>query len=384
MTKITLLAILLFSNIAFAQQTFQEAQESLLVGLETTKEIIENESLAWANSFYQSLIEDDNANIKLLGYSKRLSKSNSLDGLNEKINLQDIAEEINSMLVSPILSHKSIATIDYLCFKTQLEPLCNHEALFARQNQSMPGNASIYLQRFSLAYKDNNQDEIDQLIKDMAQSTYIDIHMYLDEGFRVKLEEYVKHNPFPKNKLAMENLYILNFTRPNRKESEEISNNMENIMISTMVAIAKLREPMPSFINIREECKNNAKLEQACLKISELFINKSKSLITALIGHRIKIEIFKQRGNSKELEQAETNRTEYRNHYNCLAKIMNYGPHYFSKRGMEFSKIADPIEREFGEVAFFETLAKLNYDYHYSLGDKNINNPENCNKKTAN
>ncbi|MCF6263235.1 MAG: hypothetical protein L3J24_06585 [Xanthomonadales bacterium] len=377
MTKATLLAILFFSPIALAQQNLQEAQELLLMGLATTKEIIKNESLAWDKSFYQSLIEDDDANIKLLGYTKILSRSYGLD---EKNSLQNIAIELNSMLASEVLSPKSIATIDNLCFSTKLEPFCDHEALFARQNKSMPDNASIYLQRFSLAYKDNNQDEIDQLIKNIAQSTYIDIHMYLHEGFRIKLEEYVKDNPFSKNELAMENLLILGFLHPNSKESEEISDNMENILIFVKVVVAKLREPIPSFKNIWEECNNNEKHEQACLKISELFINKSKSLITALIGHKIKIEIFKQRGNSKELEQAEASRDEYKNYYECVANIMNYRSPYISRKGVEFSKIAEPIEREFGEVALFESLAKLNYDY-YSLTDKNINNPENCKKK---
>ncbi len=213
----------------------------------------------------------------------------------------------------------------------------------------------------------------------MASSNYIDIFMYLDEGFRIKLEEHVKAHPFPKITLDINEQQINRFPRLNPKESEEVSDNIEDIIIFTKVASAKLTEPLPSFMNLKEECKNNAALEQSCLEISELFINKSKSIITALIGHSIKIESLKQQGNSKELEQAEASKVEYRNHYECLANIAHYGSPYFSKRGVEFSKLADSIEREFGEVAYWESLAKSNYDYY--VGDKNINNPENCNEK---
>ncbi|MCF6288389.1 MAG: hypothetical protein L3J53_04025 [Proteobacteria bacterium] len=380
MIKITMLAILFFSNFALSKQDFQRSQDLLLAELSTTKEDLDKEALEWERKFYQSLIENENPNIKLLGYSKRISGFHLLDNDNS---LQDIATEINAMIFSSSLSHKSIATIASLCTYQKIESLCDHDAIFERQNQSMSDNAAIYIRRFSLAYKDSNQDEIKLIIKDMAQSTYVDTHMYLSERFRIKLESYVKDHPFPKNKLAMEELYINNFSHSNYSESEDIADNMEDIMIFTMVVGRKMAEPIPSFRSIIDECKNNPVHEKSCLKIAELFIHKSKTTITTLIGHAIKIEIFKQREgeDSTELEQAEASKAEYKNHYECLAKITNHGSPYFSKRGVEFSKIADSIEREFGEVAFFESLAKLNYDYYTALGDKNVNNPENCGKK---
>ncbi len=152
---ILLVVVLFFSNIALAKPNAQEEQETQETHKANIAKIMEPSP--WERFFYQSLIEDDDANIKLLGYSKILSRSNGLDDINS---LQDIAIEINSMLASQTLSHKSIAIIDNLCLDARLEPFCNHEALLAKQNQSMPDNAYIYLQRFNLAYEDNNQGEI--------------------------------------------------------------------------------------------------------------------------------------------------------------------------------------------------------------------------------
>ncbi|MCF6319723.1 MAG: hypothetical protein L3J83_10690 [Proteobacteria bacterium] len=387
MIKITTLAILFFSNFALSKQgskkfqDFQQAQDLLLAELSTTKEDLDKESLEWDRNFYQSLIEDDDPNIKLFGYSQKISGFKRLDNVNS---LQDIATEINSMIFSDSLSHKSIATIANLCSYKKIEAFCDHGAIFERQDQSMPNNAAIYINRFSLAYNDSNQDEIKQIIKDMAQSTYIDIHMYLGEKFRAKLEGYVKKHPFSKSRLAMEKLYINTFSPSKLDESENMSGNMEDIMVFTVIIGTKLAESIPSFRSIIEECKNNPLHEKACLKISELFINKSKTIITALVGHAIKIEIFKQRENSTELEQAETNKAEYISRYECLVKIMNHGAQVYSKRGLEFNKTAESIERELGEVAYFESLAKLNYDYYAALGDEKVNNPENCGKKRLN
>ncbi len=387
MIKTTMLAILFFSNFALSKQgskklqDFQRAQDLLLAELSTTKEGVEKEALEWERKFYQYLIEDDDPNIKLLGYAQTISGFRGLDNENS---LQDIATEINSMIPSDLLSHKSIATIANLCSYQKIESFCDQDAVFERQNQSMSDNAAIYINRFSSAYNDSSQDEIKQIIKGMAQSTYINIHMYLNEKFRTKLEGYVKEHPFSKNKLALEKLYINSFSPSKYDGPEEMSGNMEDIMIFSIIVGIKMAEPIPSFRNIVEECKNNPLHEESCLKVSEFFINKSKTVITASTGHEIKIEILKQRENSKELEQAETSKTEYKNHYECLVKIMNHGAQIYSKRGLEFNKIAESIERELGEVAYFESLAKLNYDYYAALADENINNPENCGNKQLN
>ncbi|VAW39673.1 hypothetical protein MNBD_GAMMA01-1615 [hydrothermal vent metagenome] len=140
----------------------------------------------------------------------------------------------------------------------------------------------------------------------------------------------------------------------------------------------QLAEPIPAFRSLVEVCKTNSTLEEPCLKISELFINKSKSIITVRVGYAMKIEILKQYGETKELKQAENDQSKYTSHYECLANIMNYGSSYMSHKGSKFSKIADPINRTFGEVAFLEKLAKLNYDYYSNLGNDNIKNPDSC------
>ena len=381
MTKLTLLTILLFSNIGFSKQTYQEAQDLLLSKLSTTQEIIGKESLEWERKFYQSLIEDDDPNIKLLGYVKRLS---GFHGLYKRNNLIDISTEINSMIVLQSLSHKSIATIATICSYEQLKPLCNHDAIIERQYQSMPDNAYIFMNNLNFAYEDGNQDEIKQAINDMAQSTYMDAFMYSHEGFRSNLENYVKNNPFPKHKLALEQLNISLFSHPKFNELEEISDNMQDIMIFTMVIDQKISEPIPGYRNLIIICKSNLEHEESCLKIAELFINKSKTIISTQIGYAIKVEILRQLENTTELKQAKIEKLNHKEYYECLSKIMNYGATNMTQKGVEFSRIADPIERAFGDVAFFNSLAQLNYDYYSKLGDNNINNPKNCYEKTLN
>ena len=189
MLKILIITIVLFSTFAFSKQNFQQAQDLLLAKLSTTEEIIEAESVEWQRKFYQSLIDDEDPNIKLLGYSKRID---GFHGLDKKNSLIDIFSEFDSMIASGTLDHKSIATIVTICSYKKLTSLCNHEAIFERQTQAMTDNALIYLQSLNLAYGDDNQEGIKQAVIDIAQSTYIDAFMYLHEGFRIKLEGYIR------------------------------------------------------------------------------------------------------------------------------------------------------------------------------------------------
>jgi len=375
MTKIALLTILLFSNFVFAKQSFQQAQDLLLAELSTTKEQLNKESLEWERKFYQSLIEDEDPNIKLLGYSKRISR---FRGLDKNKSIIEVSSEINSMIFSDTLSHKSVATIVSMCSDQLLKPLCNHNAINERLNQTMSDNAFIYFNIFNLAYEDDNQEEINQALNDIAESTYIDVFMYSHEGYRLKLENYVKGHPFPKNKLAMEKLFISRNSHQSYDELEEISENMEDIMIFTMVIGKKMAEQIPNFRNLIDTCKSNLEHEKACLKIAKLFIYKSKTIISTQIGHAIKVEILKQHDKAKELKQAESDKLNHKEYYQCLSAITNYGSIYVSNKGVEFSRIADPIERAFGEIDFFETLAQLNYDYYSKAGDEKINNPKDC------
>ena len=184
----------------------------------------------------------------------------------------------------------------------------------------------------------------------------------------------------------MEKLWITRFAHISADELEGISENVEDIMILIMVTGLKMAEPIPAFRNLIEACKNNIGYEKSCLEISELLINKSKTIISAMVGYEIKIEIMKQHENTKEneLKQVKKARADYKANFECLAKIMNHGSTYTPLTGVKFSKIAEPIEREFGEVASFEALAQLNYDYYSNLGDENIDSPEICNKTSVN
>jgi hypothetical protein len=377
MTKNILLSILLFSNFAISKQTYQQAEDLLMAELSTTKEIVNRQMLEWETKFYQSLIEDEDPDIKLIGYSKRISM---FKGLDKQYSLSDVASEINYMIEKEDLSDKSLATIEYICSDERLKPHCNHEAIFNRQIESMPDNAYIYMNSLNLVYEDNNEIEIKQAIHDIAQSSYVDSFMYLHEGYREKLEDYVKENPFPKNKLALEKLYIDKYGHLSDDEQENITGHMQDIMLFTMVIGEKLSVSIPGFRDIIQVCKNNLAYAKNCLKIADLYINKSKIIIAASVGYAIKIDILKQQGKLEESVVVEKQKTKYKHYYGCLDKTMNYGSIFNVNTGVKFIRIADPIERKFGEIAFFETLAQLNYDYYSKLGNEKIKNPKNCSK----
>lgn len=377
MFRIILLVVLTFTNLAQSKQSLIEKQDLLLAELSTTLEDINNEGLEWDRKFNQYLIDDEDPNIQLLGYSGKITRLNSSD--DEVI---DIANKINHMLTYESLSHKSLATIASICSSSKLPNLCNQELIFEKQYQTMSDNAFIYIKNLDLAIKDQNFLEIKDLINDMAQSKYIDIFFYPHEGFRKKLESYFKDNPYSHNKFELEKLWITHSSSPcKEQQKQQASYNLEKIVILSRVIGKRMAESIPAFRNLVETCKNNPNYEKNCNKIANIFINNSKSLISAHIGYAIQSEILKQQDKAEELAKIEKNKEDYTAYYGCLADIMSYGSSSYNLKGAEFNIIAEPIERELGEVAYFKTLAKLNYDYYFNLGDVNINNPDSCNNK---
>lgn len=371
MTRFICLIFLLLSNVAFSKHSSKEATDALLAQLSTTREEIEKESLEWEKGFVHYLIDDADPNVQLLGYYKQLSDVKFDD--NEK--LASVGVELNLILSSNQLDKKSISTLTEICSYDKLRTFCDQEAIFAKQLQSMPDNAFIYLSSLSQAIKDDNQKGITQAIDDMADSKYFITFYYLHQEYRIKLEEYVKTHPFPKNKLAMERLEVNRYMCCNKIDTID---EMQDIMIHIRVLGAKMAESIPAYRDLTQVCLNDLSQEKSCLKLAELLITQSKSIISARIGYAIKINIFKQKGEKEKLQQATEDKTNYTKHYECLVDIMNYGKTALSSKGAEFNKIAEPIERKYGEVAYYDSLAQSNYNYYSNLGDTEINNPNNC------
>ncbi len=369
MTRIICLLFLLFSNLSFSKQSFKETEDELLEQLSTTREEIEKEWIAWESEFTQFLIDDEDPNTQLLGYYNQLFEFNDND------KLSNLATELNLILSSNQLDNKSLTTLAQMCSDSKIKSYCDQDATFALQLQYMPDNAFIYLSSLETAIKDANQKGITQAIDDMADSKYFDSFYYLHPAYRVKLEQYVNNHPFPENKLAVDKLDI------NRQlccDKVETTEDVQDIIIHINVIGMKMAQSIPAFRNIIQTCLNDVSQEKSCLKIAEILINRSKSIISASIGYAIKLNVFKQKGDDKTIQQITQKKFNYTKRYECLADIFRYGSTQLSLKGVVFLKLADSIERKYGELAYFESLAQSNYDYYSSLGDTEIKNPEDC------
>ena len=218
----------------------------------------------------------------------------------------------------------------------------------------------------------------------MAESKYIDVYYYPDPGFREKIELYVKINPFSKNKLELEKLWIVRQSGDLTPEQDQvIFDKMEDYMVMLFININRMSSSIPSYLPLLEICSNNPKHEESCLKIAETFINHSKSVISKHMGHAIKIEILKQNNNNTEkLLIAEKSKLEHKNNLECVSEIMEYGYKSYFMNGPKYNVIAEPIERKLGEVAFYKSIAKQNYEYYSKLGDTKITSPDDCDKSS--
>jgi len=93
----------------------------------------------------------------------------------------------------------------------------------------------------------------------------------------------------------MEKPYINYFTHSCNDDPNASIENMQDIMVFTMVIGEKLSQPIPTFRNLTQVCLDDLNQEKSCLKIAELLIKKSKSIVSAHIGYAIKINVFKQK-----------------------------------------------------------------------------------------
>lgn len=378
MFKLLLIIFVLLSNSAQSKLSLTEKEDILLAELSTTREIIRQERLDWENKFYDHLIRDNDPNINIIGYKKKLRL---LRTTGDKSDFIEIATNINEILILEQLTPKSLKNIETICSYTGTEQFCDHGLIFEKQFKSIPKNAFIYLNGLYDAKQDNNFDEVEKIIKELADSNYIDVYNFPDPEYREKLENYVKEHPFSKNKLELEKLWITRSSLSS-EDKQAISENMKNIMIMIFININRMSDSIPSYRTLIEVCRDNPKLETSCLQIAETFINHSKAVISKHIGYTIKAEILKQKKLPEKQKIVDENKKNFKNNFECFSKIMHYGTSSYYINGPKYTVIAEPIEREFGEVAFFKAIAELNYEYYSSQGDKDIMNPDNCDNST--
>lgn len=376
MHKYLLTLSIIFTTTAQSKLSFTERQNLLLAKLNTTNEIITQESLAWEEKFYESLINDADPNIQVLGHKENMKL---LKIAGNKDAFIELATSVNEILSHKALSPKSLKNIETLCDYPETQPHCNHDLIFEKQLELTPDNAFIYLNGLYNAVENHDLSEIKAIINDLENAKYIDTYNYPDPAYREKLETYVKENPFSKNKLELEKFWIFSKLHTSTPEQNQIvSDNMERYMIMIFINIIRMSDSIPNYRSLADLCKTNPNYEKSCLKISKTFINRSKSTISKHIGYAIKSEILKQQGKTEESLRVEKNKLSYKNNYECLARIMNYGKKSYFFNGPQYNIIAEPIERELGEVAFFKSIAQQNYAFYTSKGNKEIMNPENC------
>jgi len=378
MKKILLLTTAIISNSTQAKLSQIEQQDFLLAKLSTTKEIIHQETLLWNEKFYDSLINDNNPNIKVVGFKEKL---NPIKSLQSKANILEVANSINEILLYETVSPKSLKNIKTICSGLEIKPHCRHDLIFEKQLELTPENAFIYIEKLHVAKQYFDYEEVSDILNEMANSKYMNAYYYPDPVFREKLESYVKDHPFPENKLKMEKLFSLRSSSLSDDDKQVISNNINEIMILTYVLSNRMSDSIPSFRTLIQVCENDPIHEKACLKIADILINKSKTILSTMIGHTIIIEILKQRNDPEKLKLAEANKENFKYKYECLSQIMNYGKSSFLINGFKFSRKSESVEREAGELAYYQTMANQNYKHHKSLGDKRIMHIDECNNK---
>ena len=126
-------------------------------------------------------------------------------------------------------------------------------------------------------------------------------------------------------------------------------------------------------------CKSDVNLAQTCLKISDILINKNKSIISPMVGYTVKIDTLKLLGEENLASETEIIKEKLKKQYEYLMRIKSSNNDqidlYLSPE--DFKKLAT-IERNHGELVLFKTMAETSYQKRLESGNADAVSPEVC------
>ncbi|MCF6319385.1 MAG: hypothetical protein L3J83_08940 [Proteobacteria bacterium] len=378
--KIIILTLLLLSTTTVIPQSLKGMIDTAVSQKSQDIQDAFHQKSKWNDGLAEYLIEHSNAEISITDYQYLLPSYTSMfvySELEEKWSTQDMINDISRMVKLDQLSPFGLSIALKVCdeYFEITKPHCDIDLIIKKQRKLEPYNAYIYLYPIKKAVEEKDQQELELLLKKMAQTKYIEIFDYTHEKLDLIIDEYYQNHPFGSA--------FIKFKKKQLDESAEFSEQKKLEMLENLREYLLLEEKInfqmvleiPSFKELTETCKSNLKYQKPCLAIANILI-PNKDIISVLIGHVIKTKILKKT-NQEEFLVAEAEHQKYRNEYDCISnlnKLYNPDENFYQ----EVYEIASKEQRDNGSLAFVTKQTELYYLKELKLGNTGLMNPTDC------
>ena len=381
--KFIIFAYLLFSSLTFAQDHKTLKHNLKVLMAEKTEEIKQAELMnkQWEEDLIEFLVKHPDPNIRIYGieylHSRSINPYRETENRQQQYYLK-ITDLINEIIETDDVSPQALGFIDSMCGNIELSKLCDLGELYSKQYKATAHNISIYVSSLNRAQLDGNQNDIEAILALMAKTKYSNTYQYLSPDFERAIQDYVANNPFPQSSIETHKKVFESLMGISELKLQDIFEYHEEYMIFTLFMSIKLALPIPKYASISKACNNPQTSYEICIKIAEILINDSHSVIATMIGHSMKINLLKSSENEEDYLSAKNAREKFKKIYECLGKIIRPSSDSLDNNfNLEFYKITSPIEREHGEIAGITKQAEMNYKKQTIKGEEAVD-PKSC------
>ena len=373
MKSLILVITLIFTNLVSAEEdksNEKEAAKTILKMFEVInnmpdKEEIEELSKQWKSDFVEYLLSHKDADINIYGLQS-LSEQYSTHKIQYDANPGDMSEIANflmELVKSNRLSTRSLFIASHICSGVNIRAYCDSTQIHKKLIHSEPNNVLVYIPSLKEAVSNNSTNEIVTILDQMAQSEFANNYSAIPEPLEYLIDEYTQNHPYHEKMINSELTVIESLKKISPEKIQEIRENFFYYQSYFNKIHFKLISPIPYMRSLMDVCKSDVNLAQTCLKISDILINKNKSIISPMVGYTVKIDTLKLLGEEILASETESIKEKLKKQYECLMRIKSSNNDqidlYLSPE--DFKKLAT-IERNHGELVLFKTMAETSYE----------------------
>jgi hypothetical protein len=340
----------------------------------------------WTNELNDFLINHEDNDIRMIGLSESISSFNYSKKDLKTIDFKDIAENVNNMVANEKLNTQSLMIASEICSThPKIEESCDSELINEKLILSDPNNLVVYINSLTQAFINDDREEIDDLVHSMANSHFAKDYSVTPEKFDSIIKQYVKDNPFYKEKIDLELNYLKTSKHFSKTKLQEIEQNPDEYLLLSRLINYQFTIPIIlRYRTIIDTCKNSYDLKQTCINIAKAMIKSNHAYTPKVIGLHILITAYNNSNQKNLVEQFTIEKDNYKSQLDCYRKIMNISDHSSDRDyEMAYYNLYHQTIRELGLFDGYKKMAELNYKKQTEFGNKGLIISKFCLKNTT-
>jgi hypothetical protein len=280
---------------------------------------------------------------------------------------------LNNIIKKDELSNMTLQLLLQLCFEDVLAEYCNQSTLLDKQLEQDSENINSYLMPLKIAIDQDDSPLIFRLLQLMSAAKHSQLNYFITPEFDAAIDSYIEANPIPAS-------YITAFKDDEALlsgiDKKGLDQKIKNYFPTSIKQSYVFLKSLPEFRPLYELCKGKVDLLENCLKITQILINHSDSMVAKGMGYSMLMSIHEGYGKTELFETVKAKHDAYKAQIMCL-----------SKASQSTNFMADFLDPEYQRISLlptneFEKMQQMaNFIYNkYKDVNPNLIDPKSCNK----